>query len=529
MNQVSYSLPPRIRNQKNFVYNSKKYVIDFDLLKKNSNFFFNNRKSYKGIEDIPIEDENYKYSDDIIQTFTLCCQNKAFKVNEKNIFPLYRLSIIYEVEDLVSFIESYIERNKKDLVFKSILFKIQFLNSNDIKYESSNQLLDLTPNEDIISQYFIEFLDNDEFLLLPVHIIYRILQKSKINQKKLNDNDQMKIINFLCKCLDKYGKDASILFVDINFNITDFVAIELIKRLFNSYSNIINFDMINPKFLMNISSEIYYKYTESMQKKQEIHEETTPKKKLYVKKIVKIKPKITDDQQQAQLMKIKELYNQIYQQKKLIDEQKNLIDNLQGQIEKMKQIQQTDNIQNVITEDINISDEEKEAFKKEFDEQNHKINEQKHQIEEQKKEIEEQQRQMDRMKQIQQKENKMIVTKQKGEFRKLMLKRKYQKNNEHRRKELLKERDLKVTIDDIKNDYDYLINDQNENENNDNYEEEEEGENVEYDVFFEEEEEESFENDYSNLELKNIIREQKKKLKQMSKQLYQLNQDKQNK
>lgn len=86
---------------------------------------------------------------------------------------------------------------------------------------------------------------------------------------------------------------------------------------------------------------------------------------------------------------------------------------------------------------------------------------------------------MDRMKQIQQKENEMIVTKQKGDFRKLMLKRKYQKNNEHRRKELLKERDFRLTIDDIKNDYEYLINDRNEEE-----------ESFEYQVLYEKEEEE---------------------------------------
>lgn len=284
MSQKGYTLTPHIRNKKNLVYNDKKYVIDFDLLKKNSNYFYSHRRDYKGLEDIPIEDKNYKYSDDVIQIFTLCCQNKTFNIDVNNIYPLYRLSIIYEVEDLVSFIDSYIEKNRRSIAFQLLLFKIQILDSKDI-FDVSCPAYDLKPNEDLISQYFIEYIDNDEFLLLPVQNIYRIIHNSNLYQKKLTDQDQMKIVNFLCKCMDKYDKEASILLLDIDFISSENAAIVLIRRLLDKYSNIIDVNMINPKFLMNFTRNIYDKYIEATKEKiPEISEKTTPHKKSYTKK-----------------------------------------------------------------------------------------------------------------------------------------------------------------------------------------------------------------------------------------------------
>lgn len=66
------------------------------------------------MEDIEINDDNYEYKEDVIQIFVSCCQNKLFELDENIIYPLYRLSYIYEVEDLISLIESYIAENEKN-------------------------------------------------------------------------------------------------------------------------------------------------------------------------------------------------------------------------------------------------------------------------------------------------------------------------------------------------------------------------------------------------------------------------------
>ena len=115
---------PPIKPDKNLVYKKTRYPIEFDILKKYSNYFYNNRKSYKNVEDIELEDVSDIKEDDL-QNFVSCCQNREFIISSSNVFSLYQLSVQYEVPLLIQKTEEYIKENSKTLIFESIFIKIR--------------------------------------------------------------------------------------------------------------------------------------------------------------------------------------------------------------------------------------------------------------------------------------------------------------------------------------------------------------------------------------------------------------------
>lgn len=102
------TIKPPIRKNKNFVYKDKKYPIDFSLIKKYSNFFYNKRINYKSVEDIELKPGNYKMSEDAIPMFIACCQNEPFNITDSNVFSLLQLSNQYEVPELKKLTCQYI-------------------------------------------------------------------------------------------------------------------------------------------------------------------------------------------------------------------------------------------------------------------------------------------------------------------------------------------------------------------------------------------------------------------------------------
>lgn len=57
-------------------------------------------------------------------------------------------------------------------------------------------------------------------------------------------------IDFLFTCLDKHGKDASILFSFVDF---ENQSIDVVNRLISNYSNVFDFNMINSTLLKTTS------------------------------------------------------------------------------------------------------------------------------------------------------------------------------------------------------------------------------------------------------------------------------------
>lgn len=225
----------RIRNQKNLVYKGKKYVIDFDLLKHYSDAIYNHEEDYKNTNDINIPEELNEVNDSVITLFIKFIHNEHISedINDSNVLGLRQLCNHYDVPELKEIVEKYISQNP-NLVFQTFLLKL-----------TSNQGIQIdTEEEKNVSHNFFDFIDNELMLRIPVPTMYRILNNYDLKMSDLNENESKRLLNFLFKYLRENGKRASALFSTIDIQRS---RIELIPTLLNEYSDVFDFNMINPK------------------------------------------------------------------------------------------------------------------------------------------------------------------------------------------------------------------------------------------------------------------------------------------
>ena len=118
-------------NIKFLVYRDKKYPFNFDLIKQNSNYFFEREKLYQNIKEIRLlsenEEEIINLSDDTIQTFISCCQAEQCRISIANIIELQYLSNKFGVTQLVTHINKYLSENWLIHALDSLLFKIRLM------------------------------------------------------------------------------------------------------------------------------------------------------------------------------------------------------------------------------------------------------------------------------------------------------------------------------------------------------------------------------------------------------------------
>lgn len=241
------SLKPLIRYDKNFVYKGKEYPIDFTLIKVNSNYFYERRDQYENVKDIELTDnELIDISEDCISCFISSCHNDSFEINCTNVFSLYQLSVKYEVPSLTSLTDDFIKKHGKELIFKSIQYKCKLQNQ-------TTNLIDFKKDEEFISLNFFDYINDEQLLNLPISVLYRIINNSKLDINHINETNKNQLIDFLFKCLDKYKKKASVLFLNLDL---ENQRIEVFSKLINEYSNIFDFNMISPKFLMKTTTDL---------------------------------------------------------------------------------------------------------------------------------------------------------------------------------------------------------------------------------------------------------------------------------
>lgn len=252
MNQEgsTYSIKPKYRKTKNFLYKQIRYPINFDLLIKNSDYFYQNEKSFKKENDIEIE-LPIEIQAESLQNFILCCENQPFQITDSNVFQLNLLSIKYKVTELTQITNQYISENHEKLVFESIVYKSQF-------QQSDSNLVDFSAEEDIIASHLIETIENDQLLALPVPSLDRILKKYLQNSNNfLNKNEEPKIIEFLFKCLEKYKRDASVLFMIFDFS----KRLDVTQRLINDFSDTFDFNLLNAKSQIKTISDLLNEFS----------------------------------------------------------------------------------------------------------------------------------------------------------------------------------------------------------------------------------------------------------------------------
>ena len=103
------SLKPIIRYNKNFIYKCKRYPIDFNLIKSNSNYFYERRDEYENMEDIELDNELIDFSENCISCFISACHNENFEINSDNVFSLHELSVKFEVPSLTSITDAFVK------------------------------------------------------------------------------------------------------------------------------------------------------------------------------------------------------------------------------------------------------------------------------------------------------------------------------------------------------------------------------------------------------------------------------------
>lgn len=253
---------PTTRNMKYFKYRSKQYSINFDLILLNSNYFYKTQEQYKHVEYIPLlndkEEECMTLKEESIESFIRSLQNQQFELSYLTVHEIQYLSTKYEYPALTMIIDKFIEEHSTDLLIKTLLFKhkIKEIKTNNNEREETSFNTD--KEEAIISKNIKRYINDEEMLELPIATLERIIKKYyEIKQPKNEENqEEEELIEFMFKALDRYGKDASILFNNIDFKRT---RQEVVQRLLTKYSDRFDFNMINStlfKTITDITSEM---------------------------------------------------------------------------------------------------------------------------------------------------------------------------------------------------------------------------------------------------------------------------------
>lgn len=243
MNNIEqlHILKLQVHLDKNLIYKKEKIPVDYELLARSSKYFYDKKESYKNIENIEIS-EYFEINIESFKQFISCCQNEFIKIDNINVFPLYQLSVIYQVPELKQLTLNYIKSYQKDLIFQTIAFLKKVQNHN------YNLDFDLKSEEEFIANDFFQYVDNKEMFSLPIDVLYSILNNYNININNLNSEEQDKMVDFLFKCLDKKGKQASVLFLNLDLKNQ---RIDLLTKLVHHYKDIFDFNMINSTLNIN--------------------------------------------------------------------------------------------------------------------------------------------------------------------------------------------------------------------------------------------------------------------------------------
>ncbi|KAK8838946.1 hypothetical protein M9Y10_032406 [Tritrichomonas musculus] len=259
----------RIKNTKNipethyFIYKTHKYPIKFDFFKYSSDFYSKNRHELEMNKGIQLIDTNLEeiidLSDETIQLFIKYIQNDEIDVNNHNVCALNYLDNKYEVSTLIESTDEYIVNNNKNIIFEILLNHQKDPSINTKTYEN------------IISQHLQMYINDEQLLNLKTPILYRILDNyfNEQEEKEIENDD---IFNFLFNYLDKFGRDASVLFSFVNFLNP---KIEHLSRLLNEYLKIFDFHFINLSIARALDSLIG--------EKEELEKKFAPMKKELLK------------------------------------------------------------------------------------------------------------------------------------------------------------------------------------------------------------------------------------------------------
>ena len=295
-----------------FVYKGTKYPINFTFFVYSSKFFLKNQDTLQQNKNINLVDkrseERLNFPDKAIQDFIKYVHRESIEIDDENVTILNYLASKYEVSSLISYTQDYINQNQKD-----IIIDILIVNQNDETYDTKSY-------EEFISKDLLFFIKDDRLLSVNFPILYRI-----INRYEKVPTDEL--IEFYFKCLDHYGRCASILFTKVDFLHS---KSEYFHRIMNDYSKVFDFHFIDFSFLKkmyDVESQIILKSKETEAKlamQNEINGKLNDEINLLKIEIEKLNKMVESlvDQQSKQKDEMKNEVDQI--KKKLEDEMKKL-------------------------------------------------------------------------------------------------------------------------------------------------------------------------------------------------------------
>lgn len=320
----------KLNKTKSIVYNKLKIGIDYDVLKKCSDYFKENDQLYINAEEIPLlveENALFEFPHLAINDFVNCCQNQDIEISPQNIFYLNYLAKKYRVKNLEKITLEIISENKGELALQSLLFNIQANN------DKTTSLVPTNEEEELIAQNFEEYMENDQLIRLPISILYRIVKQyylekmSKIIENSNNSNDRDKIdqfTKFLFRLLDERGREASVFF---EFFIVEKNRNYNLIKLRDGYSDIFDVSFLN-KSLLNTTIELI--------------EEMNKLKDEFTNELAEMK-KISEDQKsQIQSLIEKQNKEKLEIEKQANEKESNLLDlikQIKCEMEQMKKVQ----------------------------------------------------------------------------------------------------------------------------------------------------------------------------------------------
>lgn len=232
-----------------FIYLNKKYPIKIGLFRNSSEIFAQNQIDINENRFIKLIDdeltETFNLSEDSIQNFIKYIHHQDTILNNDNLIGINYLAEEYKVRSLIEATEKYINDHH------DILIPIFLINQN-------NSSFDTITFENILSENLDQYINDERLLNFKIPILYRVFEKYSKSKKYQNGLSQ-NAIEFLFKCLDKYKREASVLFTFVGI---EKIQSKYLKRLLTQYSEVFDFHFIYSmlaKSLYEIQNEMIVK------------------------------------------------------------------------------------------------------------------------------------------------------------------------------------------------------------------------------------------------------------------------------
>ena len=216
-----------------FIYKEKQYPIKYSFFKLSSKYFSTNSTILKKNKDIQLIDkeleQNINISEQSINYFIKYVHHEPVMLTNDTVIEIDYLAKKYEVSSLLELTTNYITMHHDELSIQLFTF-----------YQN-DQIFTTEKYENIISQHFLNYTQDERLLMIPISTLYRIFSKYQEKEPKSTENNQQ-IFDFLLKCLDKYGREASVL-----FSLFDFEGMpnNCLNILLTKYAKTFDFNFIN--------------------------------------------------------------------------------------------------------------------------------------------------------------------------------------------------------------------------------------------------------------------------------------------